>query len=65
MIEKIETDVDKLLLVLTMNKIFPIYIAKIEPFSILYPKSISAFIVTTIFQILKRKFYVFWTQTCP
>ena len=38
MVDKIETDVDKLLLVLTMNTNFPIYIAKIELFSIFKPK---------------------------
>ena len=32
MIEKIKTDVDRVLLVLTMNKKIPIYIAKIEFF---------------------------------
>ena len=30
MVQKIETDVDKLLLVLKMNKNFPIYITKIQ-----------------------------------
>ena len=55
MVEKIETDVDQLLLVLTMNTIFPIYIAKIELFFNFETKSslsTSVFIFTTIFQNL-------------
>ena len=64
MVEKIETDVDKLLLVLTMNRIFPIYIAKIELFFNFETKSslsTSIFIFTIISQILKKKkkFHVF------
>ena len=38
MVEKVKTDVDRLLLVLTMKKKFPIYFAKTELFSILKPK---------------------------
>ena len=60
-------NVDKLLLVLTMNTIFAIYIAKIELFFNFETKSslsTSIFIFTTISQILERKFYLFSTQTC-
>ena len=63
MVEKIKTDVDKLLLVLTMNTIFPIYIAKIELFLNFVTKSslfTSVFIFNTIYQILKWKFYVYF-----
>ena len=62
MVVKIKTDVDRLLLVLTMNKIFPICIAKIKLFFNFETKSslyTSVFIFTAISQILKRKFYVF------
>ena len=62
MVEKIKTDVDKLLLVLTMNKIFPIYIAEIELFLNFETKtslSTSVFIFTTISQFSETKFYVF------
>ena len=59
-------DVDRLLLVLMIKKIFPIYFAKIEPFFVFQTKnnlSTSLYIFSTILQILKIKFYVFWTQT--
>ena len=67
MVENIETDVNNLLLVLTMNKNLPIYFAKIELFFNFETKSslsASVFIINAISQILKIKFYVFWTQTC-
>ena len=51
MVEKIGTDVDKLLLVLTMNTNFPVYIAKIELFFNFETKSslsTSVFMLTII-----------------
>ena len=59
-------DVVKVLLVLTMNTIFPIYITKIELFLDFETKSslsTSVFICTTISKILKRKFYLFFKST--
>ena len=67
MVEKIKMDVDKLLLLSTMNTILPIYIAKIGLFFNSETKislSTSVFIFTTISKILKRTFYIFWTRTC-
>ena len=69
MVEKIETDVDKLLLVLPVKKNVPIssilekYIcfAKIELLFYFETKSSlfsSVFMFSTISQILKRKFYL-------
>ena len=66
-VEKIKTDVDKLLLVLTMKIFFSIYFAKIELFLNFETKrslSTSVFIFSTISQILKRNCYVLQTQTC-
>ena len=67
MVEKIETDVYRLLLVLKMNKNFPIYFAKIEisfNFEIKSSLSTSVLVFSTLTQILKRKFYVLWTEIC-
>ena len=61
MVEKIKTDVDGLLFVLTVKKNFPIYFAKFELFFNLDTKSslfTSIFIFSTISQIFKRKMYV-------
>ena len=62
MVENIKTDVDKVFLVLKMNKKFPIYFAKIEivfNFKFKNSPSTSVFIFSTIFQILKIFFYIF------
>ena len=67
MMEKIKTEVDRLLLVLTIKRIFPIYFAKIDLFFNFESKSslsTSVFILSTIFQILKGTFHVLYTQTC-
>ena len=66
MVEKIKPDVDKLLLVLTIKKMFPIYFAEIKLFLNRKTKSSlssSVFIFANIFEILKTKFYALWTQT--
>ena len=63
MVEKIKTDIDRLFLVFTMNKHFLIYFAKVELFFNFETKSslsTPVFISSTIFQILKRKFYVLY-----
>ena len=62
--ENIKTDVDRLLLFLTIKQNFPIYFAKIELFFNFETKSslpTSVFIFSTISQIFKRKFYEFYT----
>ena len=59
MVKNMKTDVDRLLLFLTIKKNLPIYFAKIQLFfnfkSSLY---MSVFIFSSISQIFKRKFYV-------
>ena len=60
-------DVDKLLLVLTMNGIFPVYIHKIKLFFNFQTKngvSTSVFIFSVISQILKTKVYEVCRQKC-
>ena len=62
MVDRIKTDVDRLLLVPKMKKMFNFtkYISK--PFFSIKTKSnlsTSVFIFSTIFQILETKFYVF------
>ena len=57
MVEKIKTDVDELLLVLTMKNKFLIYFAKIELFSISYPK-----VVYLRPFLSSRTFPKFWKQ---
>ena len=60
MADKIWSDEDGLLLVLAMNKNFPIYFVKIEFFFNFDTKTslpTSVFIFSTIPQILNRKFY--------
>ena len=57
MTEKIKTDVDRLLFVLTMKKNFPIHFSEIE-FLKLKLKSMSAHIFSSISQISKTKFYI-------
>ena len=55
MLEKIETDVDRLLLVLTMNKNVPIYFAKIElsfNFEIKSSLFTSVFVFSAVSKIL-------------
>ena len=67
MADKIYTDVNKLLLVLTMKKKFLIYFVKIEIFWNLETKSSlskSVFIFSNIPEILETKFYVHRTQRC-
>ena len=61
--------IEKLLLnfFMTVTKKIPIYFAKIELFYKFETKtnlSTSVFIFSTISQILKIIFYVFWAQTC-
>ena len=65
MIEKIKTDVNRLLLVLTMEKNCPICFSKNEPFLNFETKYIfaSVFIFFEISEILRTKFYALWTQT--
>ena len=66
MIEKIETNVDRLLSVSKLNKNFG-YIAEIElffNFEIKSSLSTSIFILSIVSQILKRIFHVLKTQTC-
>ena len=66
MVEKIKTDVDRLLLVSTMKKQCPIYFAETELFFNFETKnslSTSVFIFT-ISQISKIKFYVLQTEAC-
>ena len=67
MVEKIKTNVGRLLLVLIMKTNFPIYFAKIELFFNFETKctlSTSVFIFPNTSKILETTFYVFWTQTC-
>ena len=57
----------KLLLLWRIKKMFFINFAKIEFIFIFYTKnrlSMCVFIFSTIYQICKTKFYVFWTQAC-
>ena len=60
MVEKIKTDVDRLLLVSTIKTYFPIYFAKTELFNFETRSTLSTslFILSTISQILNRTFYV-------
>ena len=60
MVEKMKTDVDRLISVLIMKKKFPIYVSKIELLVIFETKSSLCIIYfSTISQILKTKFHVF------
>ena len=66
MVEKIKSDVDRLLVVSKLKK-SSILAKHIGIFFIVATKSslsTSLFIFSTISQILKTKFYVFWKQTC-
>ena len=67
MVEKIKADVSRLFLVTTIKKkISDIFCENWTSFNFDTKISISTsvFIFSTISQILKRKVYVLWTQTC-
>ena len=67
MVEQIETDVDRLLWVLTMKTNFPICFAKIElfiNFEIKSNLSTRVFVFSTLSQIFNTKFDVFLIKTC-
>ena len=60
-------DADRILLVLKMEKKFPIYFAKIELFLNCETKSslsTSVFIFSNISKIWETKFDVLWAQMC-
>ena len=67
MLNKIQTDAGRLHLVLKMTKSSSLA-KSIEKFIFIIKTksslSTSVFILSTISQILKTKFYVFWKQTC-
>ena len=68
MVEKMKTDVDIILLILITKRKRKVLIdlVKLKLFFIFQTKSClstSVCIFSTIFQILKTKFHVFWTQT--
>ena len=66
MVEKMKTDVDRLLLVLIMEKNFQNILWNYT-FIIFETKSslsTSFFNFSTISHIFKTKFYVLWTSTC-
>ena len=67
MLEKIKAVVDRLLLILLMQKTCPQNFATIKLLSIIQIKSspfTSVFAFSTIWQIFKTTFYVFFIQTC-
>ena len=66
MVEKMKTEVDRLLFVLIIKKKFPKYSEKLNFFNFQTKSSLSTFvfIFSNISKILETKFYAPWTQTC-